>query len=63
MAKESRTVMSFWVMLPIMLLATGGAFGTDAIRLIATAREGGSIWKYLESYRRMTNWMGVKPPA
>ena len=59
MAKESRTVMSFWVMLPIMLLATGGAFGTDAIRLIATAREGGSIWKYLESNRRMTNWMGL----
>ena len=59
MAKESRTVMSVWVVQFIVLLAAGGVFGKDAIRLIATAREGGSTWKYLESDRRMTNWMGL----
>ena len=59
MTKESRTVMSVWVVLFIVLLAAGGAFGKDAIRLIATAREGGSTWKYLESDRRMTSWMGL----
>lgn len=51
--------MSILAMLPIMLLAVGTAFGKDAIRLIATAREGGSTWKYLESDRRMTSWMGL----
>ncbi len=51
--------MSAWVVLFIVLLAAGGVFGKDAIRLIATAREGGSTWKYLESDRRMTNWMGL----
>lgn len=59
MTKESRTIMSVWVVLFIVLLAAGGVFGKDAIRLIATAREGGSTWKYLESDRRMTNWMGL----
>ena len=51
--------MSVWVMLLIVPLATGGVFGKESIRLIATAQNGGSIWKYLESDRRMTNWMGL----
>ena len=32
---------------------------TKSIRLISTAKEGGSSWKYMESPKRTTNWAGL----
>ena len=35
---------------------TEGVVGKAAIKVIPTAREGGTIWKYKESDKPLTNW-------
>lgn len=37
----------------------GQATKTKSICLIPTAKEGGANWKYMESPKRITNWMGL----